>query len=137
MKLRPVKRTELKKSVTPQEEQPKKRDKKENKLPPDGYRPMFPPMRFLVREYPSFKNPEKINRDYIEMSVKRFDDDEAPACVFVQMYRESEAYTGYLKGKTVHFPISALGDVLENLESVSDKCEELNIEFQEVRYDKM
>lgn len=129
MKLRPVKRTELKKSVTPQEEQPKKREKKENKLPPDGYRPMFPPMRFLVREYPSFKNPEKINRDYIEMSVKRFDDDEAPACVFVQMYRESEAYTGYLKGKTVHFPISALGDVLKNLESVSDKCEELNIEF--------
>lgn len=129
MKLRPVKRTELKKSVTPQEEQPKKREKKENKLPPDGYRPMFPSMRFLVREYPSFKNPEKINRDYIEMSVKRFDDDEAPACVFVQMYRESEAYTGYLKGKTVHFPISALGDVLENLESVSDKCEELNIEF--------
>ena len=129
MKLRPVKRTELKKSVTPQEEQPKKREKKANKLPPDGYRPMFPPMRFLVREYPSFKNPEKINRDYIEMSVKRFDDDEAPACVFVQMYRESEAYTGYLKGKTVHFPISALGDVLENLESVSDKCEELNIEF--------
>lgn len=129
MKLRPVKRTELKKSVTPQEEQPKKREKKENKLPPDGYRPMFPPLRFLVREYPSFKNPEKINRDYIEMSVKRFDDDEAPACVFVQMYRESEAYTGYLKGKTVHFPISALGDVLENLESVSDKCEELNIEF--------
>ena len=129
MKLRPVKRTELKKSVTPQEEQPKKREKKENKLPHDGYRPMFPPMRFLVREYPSFKNPEKINRDYIEMSVKRFDDDEAPACVFVQMYRESEAYTGYLKGKTVHFPISALGDVLENLESVSDKCEELNIEF--------
>lgn len=129
MKLRPVKRTELKKSVTPQEEQPKKREKKENKLPPDGYRPMFPPMRFLVREYPSFKNPEKINRDYIEMSVKRFDDDEAPACVFVQMYRESEAYTGYLNGKTVHFPISALGDVLENLESVSDKCEELNIEF--------
>lgn len=129
MKLRPVKRTELKKSVTPQEEQPKKREKKENKLPPDGYRPMFPPMRFLVREYPSFKNPEKINRDYIEVSVKRFDDDEAPACVFVQMYRESEAYTGYLKGKTVHFPISALGDVLENLESVSDKCEELNIEF--------
>lgn len=129
MKLRPVKRTELKKSVTPQEEQPKKREKKENKLPPDGYRPMFPPMRFLVREYPSFKNPEKINRDYIEMLVKRFDDDEAPACVFVRMYRESEAYTGYLKGKTVHFPISALGDVLENLESVSDKCEELNIEF--------
>lgn len=129
MKLRPVKRTELKKSVTPQEEQPKKREKKENKLPPDGYRPMFSPIRFLVREYPSFKNPEKINRDYIEMSVKRFDDDEAPACVFVQMYRESEAYTGYLKGKTVHFPISALGDVLENLESVSDKCEELNIEF--------
>ena len=127
MKLRPVKRTELKKSVIPQEEQPKKREKKENKLPPDGYRPMFPSIRFLVREYPSFKNP--VNRDYIEMSVKRFDDDEAPACVFVQMYRESEAYTGYLKGKTVHFPISALGDVLENLESVSDKCEELNIEF--------
>lgn len=130
MKLKLIKRKELKKSI--EVEQPKetpKREKKPNKLPPDGYTPMFPPIRFLVREYPSYKKPEKINRDYLEMSVKRFDDDEAPACVFITMYRESEAYTGYLKGKTVHFPISALGDILENLETISDKCEELGIEF--------
>lgn len=128
MKLKPIKRTALKKSVEVQEE-PKKREKKENKLPSDEYRPMFPPIRFLVREYPSYKNPDKINKDYLEISVKRFDDDEAPACVFATMYRESEAYTGYLKGKTIHFPISALGDMLENLEDVADKCDELGIEY--------
>lgn len=127
MKLKPIKRTALKKSVEVQKE-PKKREKKENSLPSDEYRPMFPPLRFLIREYPSYKNPEKINKDYLEISVKRFDDDEAPTCVFATMYRESEAYTGYLKGKTIHFPLNALGDVLENLEDIADRCEELDIE---------
>lgn len=130
MKLKPIKRKELKKSVEVQpQEEPKKREKKANKLPPDGYTPMFPPVRFLVREYPSFKDPSKVNKDYIELSVKRWDDDEAPACVFITMYRESEAYTGYLKGKSVHFPIGMISDVCEKFQDFSDLCEKNGIEF--------
>ena len=66
MKLKPIKRKELKKSVEVQpQEEPKKREKKANKLPPDGYTPMFPPVRFLVREYPSFKTGRVLDgRDY-------------------------------------------------------------------------
>lgn len=131
MKLKPIKRKELKKSVevAPVQEEPKKKEKKPNKLPPDGYTPMFPPVRFLVREYSSFKDPMKKVKDYIEISVKRWDDDEAPACCFMTMYRESEAYTGYLKGKTVHFPIEMFSEVIEKLNDASDECEERHIEY--------
>lgn len=131
MKLKPIKRKELKKSVEVQQtpEEPKKREKKPNKLPLDGYSPMFPPVRFLVREYPSFKDPTKVVKDYIEVSVKRWDDDEAPACCFMTMYRESEAYTGYLKGKSIHFPIEMFADVIEKLQDASDECEERHIEY--------
>lgn len=131
MKLKPIKRKELKKSVEVQQtpEEPKKREKKPNKLPSDGYNPMFPPVRFLVREYPSFKDPTKVVKDYIEVSVKRWDDDEAPACCFMTMYRESEAYTGYLKGKSIYFPIGMFTDVIEKLQDASDECEERHIEY--------
>lgn len=132
MKLKPVKRPELKKKVEfdkPKEEPRKTGGKKANKLPPDGYQPMFPPIRFLVREYPTFKDPTKFNKDYLEISVKRFDDDEAPACVFIQMYRESETYTGYLRGKCNHFPLEALYEVIEKLQEISDECDKRHIEY--------
>ena len=85
---------------------PKK--KQENKLPPDEYKPMFEPTRFLVRETPSRKDPTKVVKQYIEISVKRFDDDEALPHVWLQMYQESEFYTGYLKGKSVNLPLEML-----------------------------
>ena len=131
MKLKPIKRKELKKSVEVQEE-PKKATggkKTSNKLPKDGYTPMFPPVRILVREYPSAKDPTKRVKQYIEISVKRFDDDEAPACCYLQMYQESEFYTGYLKGKNVHFPIEMFTDVVEALNDVDEECEKRHIEF--------
>lgn len=131
MKLKPIKRKALKESVEVQQpkEEPKKREKKPNKLPPDGYTPMFPPVRFLVREYASYKDPTKMIKQYIEISVKRVDDDEAPACCYLQMYQESEYYTGYLKGKNIHFPIEMFSDVIERLQDASDECERRHIDY--------
>lgn len=128
MKLRPTKKLVL---AEPQEEsvpvkQPRK--KQENTLPPDVYSPMFKPMRILVKEAPSSKDPTKIVKQYLELSVKRFDDDEAKPFVWVQMYQESEFYTGYLKGKTVYFPLEMLFDVIESLSDLSEECEKRNIE---------
>ena len=121
MKLRPVKKLTQQEQVV--ETPPKKtRKKKENNLPPDVYYPMFEPIRFLVRETPSQKDPTKVVKQYIELSVKRFNDDEALPFVWIQIYQESEFYTGYLKGKTVHLPLTELVNLIDGL---SDLCEEV------------
>ena len=127
MKLRPVKKLQR-----PEEqvvETPKKTKKKqENKLPPDVYYPMFEPIRLLVRETPSQKDPTKVVKQYLELSVKRFDDDEALPFVWIQMYQESEFYTGYLKGKTVHLPLTKLVDLIDGLSDLCEEAEDRNIE---------
>lgn len=131
MILRPVKMRGAEKLVSYNKEQETKRTtkpKKPNKLPPDEYFPLIEPTRFLVRESYPTNNPSSISKDYFEVSVKKFDDDEAPTCVFIQMYRESEKYTGYLKGKSVHLPLEMLYDLIENLQEVSDECDEKGIE---------
>lgn len=116
----------------PKAEEPKKESpapkKTENKLPSDEYKPMFPPMRFLVRETRSYKDPTKVVKQFVELSVKRFDDDEAMPMVYITMYQESEFYTGYLKGKTVHFPLEMLYDVIDNLTELSEECDKRHIE---------
>lgn len=116
-----------------QKEEPKEKvstpkKKSENKLPPDVYHPMFEPIKILVRETHSQKDPTKVIKQYLEMSVKRYDDDEAMPFVWVQMYQESEFYTGYLKGKTVYLPLEMLYDFIDSLQEVSDICEKKNIE---------
>lgn len=126
MKLKPVIKKELKQKV--QTEEPKKTKKQENKLPPDEYRPMFPPTRILVRETFSAKDPTKVIKQYLELSVKRFDDDEALPYVWVQMYQESEFYTGYLKGKTVYLPLEMLYDLIDGLTDLSEECDKRKIE---------
>lgn len=105
---------------------PKK--KQENKLPPDEYKPMFEPTRFLVRETPSRKDQTKVVKQYIEISVKRFDDDEALPHVWLQMYQESDFYTGYLKGKSVNLPLEMLYDLIDYLNDVSEECDKRGIE---------
>ena len=100
MKLKPV----IKGLKSQVQEEPKKKERKSssNLLPSDVYRPMFEPMRFLVREMASHKDCTKTVRQYLELSVKRSDDDYVNApMVYIQMYQESESYTGYLEGKTV------------------------------------
>lgn len=136
MKLKPVIKKELKQNfekqqkmeTPPKKETPKKNTKKENKLPPDEYKPMFPPVRILVRETPSQKDPSKVVKQYLELTVKRFDDDEAQPNVWIQMYQESDFYTGYLKGKTVYLPLWTLCDLIDGLNDLSDECEKRGIE---------
>ena len=126
MKLKPVIKKELKQSVQTQDKKPKK--KQENKLPPDVYYPMFEPKRILVRETPSNKDATKMVKQYLELSVKRYDDDEALPFVWLQMYQESEFYTGYLKGKTVYLPLEMLYDLIEHLNEIDEECEKRGIE---------
>ena len=125
MKLKPIVKKENIKSKP--KEQPKTSRKKENKLPPDIYHPMFPPTRILVRESFSSKDPTKVVKQYLELSVKRFDDEEAPPCVWIQMYQESDFYTGYLKGKTVYLPLEMLYDLIDGLSDLSEECDKRNI----------
>lgn len=128
MRLKPV----IKKNVVPmqteKEEKVKKTSKKENKLPSDEYKPMFPPKRFLVKETPSYKDATKTVKQYVELSVKRFDDDEAMPHVWIQMYQESDFYTGYLKGKTVYLPLEMLYDLIDGLTDLSEECDKRKIE---------
>lgn len=111
-----------------EKEKPETTSKKRKKEPfVDEYKPMFEPIRFLVREMPSMKNPTSMVKQYIELSVKRFDDDEAMPHVWLQMYQESEFYTGYMKGKSVNLPLEMLYDLIENLEEISEICDKLRI----------
>lgn len=124
MKLKP---TKLAKRVV--EEEPKKettrKKKTENKLPSDEYKPMFEPTRILVREIN--KEDGSVTKQYLDISVKRFDDDEAFPFVWIAMYQESPRYTGYLKGKTVHMPVEMLDSVIEVLTDVSEECDKRGI----------
>lgn len=127
MRLKPVIKKELKQKA--QTKETKNTTKKQgNSLPPDEYRPMFQPTRILVRETPSHKDPTKVVKQYLELSVKRFDDDEASPHVWVQMYQESEFYTGYLKGKTVYLPLEMLYDFIDGLSDLSEECDKRHIE---------
>ena len=126
MKLKPVIKKELKQSVQTQDKKPKK--KQENKLPPDVYYPMFEPKRILVRETPSSKDPTKVVKQYLEISVKRYDDDEALPFIWVQMYQESDFYTGYLKGKTIYLPLEMLYDFIDSLNDLSEEADRRHIE---------
>lgn len=135
MKLKPVIRKDLLKEKIEEHleevrEEPKKekRKKKPNSLPPDTYKPMTKPIRFLVRETVSMKDPTEKIRQYLELSVKRFgEDDENAPMVYIQMYQESERYTGYLKGKTVYLPLEMLYDLIDNLTDLSEDCDRNNI----------
>lgn len=129
MKLKPtikkgVKLTPVQQNV---EEKPKSGKKSSKKEFVDEYKPMFPPKRFLVRETPSTKG-EGVVKQYIEISVKRFDDDEAAPFLWLQMYQESPLYTGYMKGKCIYLPLEMYGDLIENLEEIDEECEKRKIE---------
>ena len=124
MKLKPIK----KKLVIEEEikEQPKKRKSGSNKLPSDTYKPLLPPKKILVREFPQ-KNSTERGKLYVEISVKRYGEDfeNAPE-VYIQMYQESDFYTGYRKGGS-HFPLECLYDIQDLLTELSEECDEHKI----------
>lgn len=132
MRLRPVKRKRVvltQPSPDPPAPAPaKKREKKPNTLPPDEYKPEFEPIRFLVREEPSRKDPAKVVRQYLELSVKRYNDDDGLPYLWCQMYQESEFYTGYLKGKTIYLPLTELDTLRDHLDEIANECELRGIE---------
>ena len=123
MKLKPIK----KKLVVEEEvKEPKKKKSSGNKLPSDQYKPLLPPKRILVREFPQ-KNTTKMGKLYVEISVKRYGEDEVNAPeVYLQMYQETDFYTGYRKGGS-HFPLESLYDIIDLLSELSEECDEHNI----------
>ena len=127
MKLKPTIKG-LNKANIAEETKKTTKKKQENKLPPDVYYPMFDPIRILVRETPSNKDSSKMVKQYLELSVKRYDDDEALPFVWVQMYQESDFYTGYLKGKTIYLPLEMLYDFIDALNDLSEEADRRHIE---------
>lgn len=125
MKLKPIK----KKLVVEEPEEvkePKKKKSSGNKLPSDTYKPLLPPKRILVREFPQ-KNTTKMGKLYVEISVKRYGEDEVNAPeVYLQMYQETDFYTGYRKGGS-HFPLESLYDIMDLLSELSEECDEHHI----------
>lgn len=119
--------------VVKEEKKPKKdtttttkKNKKGNTLPSDEYAPILPPTRILVREATSWRNGGTI-KQFLEVSVKRFNGNESDSgniYCWISMYQESDFYTGYLKGKTIYFPIEQVSDVAEILEDLIDEVED-------------
>ena len=128
MKLKPKK---LAKTTMPApvEEEKKPRKKSQSKLPKEGYTPIFEPKRFKSRETESYKDGSAV-KQYIEVSVKRIDDDnkdEATPYVWVQMYQESNFYTGYLKGKSVYIPLDVLPTLIQTLSEVMEEGKDITL----------
>ena len=124
MKLKPKKKLVTVKPEEPKEVKEEKPRKKRNKntLPSDEYKPLLPPQRILVREFPQ-KDSLRMGKLYLEISVKRYggDEENAPE-VYLQMYQESDFYTGYKKGGS-HFPLEYLYDVMDMLTDLSEECD--------------
>lgn len=120
MKLKPKKR-ESRVEFQEVKEEVKPRKKSENKLPPDEYPELVQKKRILVRQADDF-------RQYLEITVKRFDgDDENAPFVQITMAQESERYTGRLKGKTIYLPVGSVMDLIDSLSDTLDECEEKDI----------
>ena len=126
MKLKPIKKKLVLEEPKEEVKEPKKKKSSANKLPSDSYKPLLPPKRILVREFPQ-KNTAKMGKMYVEISVKRYGEDEVNAPeVYIQMYQESDFYTGYRKGGS-HFPLELLYDIMDLLSELSEQCDEHQI----------
>ena len=126
MKLKPIKKKLVADEPNEEVKEPKKKKSSGNKLPSDSYKPLLPPKRILVREFPQ-KNTAKMGKLYVEISVKRYGEDEVNAPeVYLQMYQETDFYTGYRKGGS-HFPLESLYDIMDLLSELSEECDEHHI----------
>lgn len=122
MKLKVTKKlSAVRDSVEKQEtKKPEKKEKQDKFI--DEYKPMFPPIRFLSREFLNSKGDTV--KQYLELTVKRFDDDYALPFLWITMYQESPFYTGYLKGKTVYLPLDNFNDLISNLDEIKKIAED-------------
>lgn len=129
MKLKPIKRKVVvqEEIIPPTPEKKPRKSSKDNKLPSDEYKPMLPPKRVLAKESVSSKDPSVTVKQYLEISVKRLNDDAGLPHIFIQMYQESPFYTGYLKGKSIHLAVDSLQDLIDELSDLGEECEKNNI----------
>ena len=101
----------------------------------DQYRPLTESSKFQTRQF------ETVNgspcRDHLEVSVKRLggNDEENPVCVFLQMWKESERYTGPAKGRTVYFPVEHIDEFVEALLKQKEQCEKQGLENEQYDYE--
>lgn len=123
MKLKVTKKLSAVRDSVEKKQEVKKPEKKEKQDKfVDEYKPMFPPIRFLSREFLNSKGDTV--KQYLELTVKRFDDDYALPFLWITMYQESPFYTGYLKGKTVYLPLDNFNDLFSNLDNLKKIAEE-------------
>ena len=123
MKLKVTKKLSVVRDSVEKKQEVKKPEKKEKQDKfVDEYKPMFPPIRFLSREFLNSKG--DTIKQYLELTVKRFDDDYALPFLWITMYQESPFYTGYLKGKTIYLPLDNFNDLLSNLDEIKKIAEE-------------
>lgn len=102
----------------------KERKSHANTLPSDLYKPLFDPIRLQANTFENYHGEEVT--EYLEIAVKRFDDDlENAPKFYISTYRESPRYTGYLKGKTISFSIEALEEVIDALDALNEKLAEM------------
>lgn len=122
MKLKVTKKlSAVRDSVEKQEVKKLEKKEKQDKFI-DEYKPMFPPIRFLSREFLNSKGDTV--KQYLELTVKRFDDDYALPFLWITMYQESPFYTGYLKGKTVYLPLDNFNGLISNLDEIKKIAED-------------
>lgn len=95
----------------------------------DYYEPMFPPERILVREFSNYKSPDIKIKQYLDIKVQRYDDEECAPNVYVQLYQESDMFTGYLKGKEINFPLDQIYNVIDTLSDLIEECDKREIEY--------
>ena len=127
MKLHKVEKSKNKLTFKGVNQKKPRKSTKGNKLPSDEYKPLLEPIMFQVNEYESFSG-NSIVKDFLEVSVKRFgEDDENAPRIFMNMYRESPKYTGYIK-KSVNFPINEIDTVVDALDNLREQIEENGIE---------
>lgn len=136
LKIKPKKRQiEKKEEIVSVVETADKKSKKKNSLPPDEYEPIFEPVKIKVREYTSQKSGEKIIQSLV-MKVMRNNYDDGRIYFYITMFQDSESYTGYMKGKTVYFPITKLDDTIGLMCEAIRKCEESGLIEEEIENEK-
>ena len=95
----------------------------------DTYEPIVvSEKRIQTKDY--YDKNMKLCKQYVEVRVQRDDDDDDLGLpyVVVQMYLESERYTGYMKGRYIKFPLEMLDDFMDTLIDVSETCDRKKIE---------
>ena len=107
------------KEVAPIQIKPEKISK--NNLPSDDYEPIFEPVKVPLREYEG-KNGDPVRQSLI-MKIMRNKYDDGKVYFYATMWQDSESYTGFMKGKTILFPIGRLDDVIGYMCEVIRECE--------------